>query len=123
MCVATRPPATGTGFRATQSPTHDSGPVWDATPLTVMDFHLQTPAGLPAHRGSISHPTQSLCTLRGRRRRRAHATLATGRVLPLTRAGLSPAGSDQLLLSHPPKLEQSPKPTRLQSSACWTENR
>ena len=69
--------------------THDSGPVWDATPFTVMDSHPLPPAGLPAHRGSISHPTQSLCTLRGRRRRRAHATLATGRVLPLTRAGLS----------------------------------
>jgi hypothetical protein len=35
--------------------THDSGPVWDATPFTVMDSHLQPPAGLPAHRGSISH--------------------------------------------------------------------
>src|SRR5271166_2537696 len=83
------------------APTHDSGPVWDATPFTVMDSHLQPPAGLPAHRGSMSHPTQSLCTLRGRRRRPAHATLATGRVLPLTRAGLSPAGSDQLILAHP----------------------
>src|SRR5271165_1622551 len=50
----------------------------------------------------MSHPTQSLCTLRSRRRRPAHATLATGRVLPLTRAGLSPAGSDQLILAHPP---------------------
>lgn len=31
------------------APTHDSGPVWDATPFTVMDSHLQPPAGLPAH--------------------------------------------------------------------------
>src|SRR5271165_5468426 len=30
-----------------------------------------------------------------------HATLATGRVLALTRAGLSPAGPDQLILTHP----------------------
>ena len=28
------------------------------------------PAGLPAHRGSITNPTQLLCTLRGRRYRR-----------------------------------------------------
>src|SRR5271166_6668055 len=38
------------------APTHDSGSVWDATPFTVMDSHLQPPAGLPAHRGSTSHP-------------------------------------------------------------------
>jgi hypothetical protein len=31
-----------------------------------------------------------------------HATLATGRVLALTRTGLAPAGSDQLVLTHPP---------------------
>jgi hypothetical protein len=36
------------------APTHDSGPVWDATPFTVMDSHLQPPAGLPAHRGPIT---------------------------------------------------------------------
>jgi hypothetical protein len=35
------------------APTHDSGPVWDATPFTVMDSHLQPPAGLPAHRGRV----------------------------------------------------------------------
>ena len=46
-------------------------------------------------RGSIPHPTGSLCTLR--RGRHLHAaTLATGRALPLTRAGLSPAGTRQL---------------------------
>ena len=33
--------------------THDSGPVWDATPFTVMDSHPQPPAGLPAHHGSM----------------------------------------------------------------------
>src|SRR5208282_6507779 len=36
-----------------------------------------------------------------------HATLATGRVLALTRTGLAPAGSDQLILTHPPLLRQS----------------
>ena len=30
-----------------------------------------------------------------------HATLATGRALPITRTGLSPAGPDQLILTHP----------------------
>jgi hypothetical protein len=34
-----------------------------------------------------------------------HATLATGRVLALTRAGLSPAGPDQLILTHPQVLD------------------
>ncbi len=34
--------------------THDSGPVWDATPFTVMDSHPQPPAGLPAHRGPLA---------------------------------------------------------------------
>jgi hypothetical protein len=34
-----------------------------------------------------------------------HATLATGRVLALTRAGLSPAGPDQLILTHPQTLD------------------
>src|SRR4051794_17891069 len=29
-----------------------------------MDLHHLSPAGLPAHRGSIPHPTRLLCTLR-----------------------------------------------------------
>src|SRR3954470_17387062 len=33
-----------------------------------MDFHHLSPAGLPAHRGSIPHPTRLLCTLRRGRR-------------------------------------------------------
>src|SRR5271166_3390512 len=37
-----------------------------------------------------------------------HATLATGRVLALTRAGLSPAGPDQLILTHPQISGRSP---------------
>jgi len=56
------------------APTHDSGPAWDATPFAVLDSHLQPPAGLPAHRGSIAHPTRLLCTLRSRRRRRPRNT-------------------------------------------------
>ena len=46
-----------------------------------------------------THPTQLLCTLR-RRRRLPRATLATRRALPLTWAGLPPAGSRQLRLAH-----------------------
>jgi hypothetical protein len=44
--------------------THDSGPVWDATPFTVMDSHPQPPAGLPAHRGSMAGLCAPLPTLR-----------------------------------------------------------
>ena len=43
--------------------THDSGPVWDATPFTVMDSHPQPPAGLPAHRGSMAGLCAPLSTL------------------------------------------------------------
>jgi hypothetical protein len=56
-------------------------------------------------RGSISHPTQLLCTLRGHRRPAGHATVATGRGLALTRTGLAPAGSDHLILTHPQVLD------------------
>src|SRR5438132_13240263 len=41
----------------------------DRYSFTVTDLHRLPPAGLPAHRGSIPHPTQSLCTLRAHRRR------------------------------------------------------
>jgi len=63
-------------------------------------FPTGSASATSALRGSIPHPAQSLCTLRGRRRRRTHATLATGRALPLTRTGLAPAGSRQLILAH-----------------------
>src|SRR4029077_7674223 len=51
-------------------------------------------------RGSIPHPMQSLCTLRNTTVTSGHATLATKRTLPLTWAGLAPAGSHQLCLAH-----------------------
>ena len=55
--------------------THDSGPVWDATPFTVMDSHLQPPAGLPAHRGSMAGLCAPLPTLRPTSSRtRAHGS-------------------------------------------------
>src|SRR5271166_1950047 len=58
-------------------------------------------------RGSISHPTQLLCKLRGRRRRRATQHSLPGGLLALTRSGLAPAGSDQLILPHLPSSGRS----------------
>ena len=69
-------------------------------PFTVVDFHHLPPAGLPAHRGSIPHPIRSLCTLRIRRRRRLRNTRFPAVRYRLTGAGLSPAGSRQLRLTH-----------------------
>src|SRR5467141_1727545 len=42
-------------------------------------------------RGSLPHPTQPLCTLRGRRRRRLTQHSLPGGLLGLTWAGLAPA--------------------------------
>jgi len=50
-------------------------------------------------RGSIRHPMQSLCTLRGRRYRRLTQHLLPGALLGLTRSGLSPVGLHQLWLA------------------------
>src|SRR5215470_17510270 len=50
-------------------------------------------------RGSITNPTQLLCTLRGRRCRRLTQHLLPGALLGLTRAGLPPAGLHQLWLA------------------------
>lgn len=58
-------------------------------------------------RGSITNPTQLLCTLRGRRYRRLTQHLLPGGPLRLTRAGLSPAGLHQLLLA-PSEIQASP---------------
>jgi hypothetical protein len=51
-------------------------------------------------RGSIPHPIRSLCTLRTRRRRRLRNTRFAAARYRLTGAGLSPAGSRQLRLTH-----------------------
>src|SRR5712691_1566511 len=56
-----------------------------STPTTV-----SAPAKNP-FRGSITHPTQPLCTLRGRRCRRLTQHSLPGRLLGLTWAGLAPA--------------------------------
>jgi hypothetical protein len=67
----------------------------------------------------MSHPTQSLCTLRGRRRRRTHATLTAGRPLRLTRAGLSPARRRQLT-GAPAKPSTSPRDIPSKRSQRWS---
>ena len=51
-------------------------------------------------RGSIPHPIRSLCTLRTRRRRRLRNTRFPAARYYLTGAGLSPAGTRQLRLTH-----------------------
>src|SRR5262245_31925800 len=50
---------------------------------------VSAPATYPL-RGSITHPTQSLCTLRGRRRRRLTQHSLPGCLLSITWVGLSP---------------------------------
>src|SRR5215510_10493538 len=50
---------------------------------------VSAPATYPL-RGSITHPTQPLCTLRGRRRRRLTQHSLPGCLLGITRVGLSP---------------------------------
>jgi hypothetical protein len=57
-------------------------------------------------RGSIAHPTQPLCTLRVRRRRRLTQHSLPGGLLGLTRAGLAPADRASFawrLLSNSPR--------------------
>jgi hypothetical protein len=53
-------------------------------------FNSLCPCDRP-FRGSITHPTQPLCTLRGRRYRRLTQHSLPGRLLGLTWAGLTPA--------------------------------
>src|SRR5215471_2196798 len=48
-------------------------------------------------RGSITHPTQPLCTLRGRRRRRLTQHSLPGRLLGITWDGLSPSDRASLV--------------------------
>src|SRR5262249_14282964 len=50
---------------------------------------VSAPATYPL-RGSITHPTQPLCTLRGRRRRRLTQHSLPGCLLGITWVGLSP---------------------------------
>ena len=77
--------------------THDSGPVWDATPFTVMDSHLQPPAGLPAHRGSMAGLCAPLPTLRPRPRERVRTARGRCGLLLLHRSGLTWAFSGQVV--------------------------
>src|SRR2546422_563503 len=54
-------------------------------------FPLATALAISPFRGSITHPTQSLCTLRGRSHRRLTQHSLPGGLLGLTWAGLAPA--------------------------------
>src|SRR6266852_2838773 len=56
---------------------------------------------ITAFRGSITHPTQSLCTLRGRRYLRLTQHSLPGGVLGLTWTGLSPADRASFLGAFP----------------------
>src|SRR6516162_4031467 len=57
---------------------------------------VSAPAICP-FRGSITHPTQPLCTLRGRRCRRLTQHSLPGRLLGLTWVGLAPTDRASLL--------------------------
>ena len=59
-------------------------------------------------RGSITHPTQQLCTLRGRRYRRLTQHSPPGGLLGLTWAGLAPADRASLLAPSPTNPIDSP---------------
>jgi len=77
---------------------------WQHLALTALHMLRSTfeTASAPAayiFRGSIRHPMQSLCTLRGRRYRRLTQHLLPGALLGLTRSGLSPVGLHQLWLA------------------------
>src|ERR1700720_1766055 len=80
---------------------------------------VSTPAN-SSFRGSITHPTQPLCTLRVRRRRRLTQHSLPGGLLGLTWAGLAPAdraraspgpASPRLTApaARPPSLTRSPR--------------
>jgi hypothetical protein len=63
-------------------------------------FRASRPPQCYLFRGSIPHPIRSLCTLRTRRRRRLRNTRFPAARYHLTGAGLSPAGTRQLRLTH-----------------------
>ena len=79
------------------APTHDSGPAWDATPFAVLDSHLQPPAGLPAHRGSMAGLCLPLPTLRRRLRNRLRTARGRCGAHNLHRRGLTWAFSGQVV--------------------------
>ncbi len=80
--------------------THDSGPVWVATPFTVKDSHLQPPAGLPAHRGSMAGLCAPLPTLRHSPRGLRRTARGRCGLLLLHRSGLSPLTLCRFLPAH-----------------------
>ena len=78
-------------------------------------FRASRPPQSYFFRGSIPHPIRSLCTLRIRRRRRVRNTRFPAVRYRLTGAGLSPAGSRQLRLTHRNRKFES---TSLQRRVC-----
>src|ERR1700738_2086366 len=73
---------------------------WRCRTCCLRRFRASRPPQNSSFRGSIPHPTRSLCTLRIRRRRRLRNTRFPAVRYRLTGAGLSPAGSRQLRLTH-----------------------
>jgi hypothetical protein len=67
--------------------------MWPSTPLHMLRSTMKTVSALTSSsfRGSLPHPTQPLCTLRVRRRRRLTQHSLPGGLLGLTWAGLAPA--------------------------------
>jgi hypothetical protein len=73
------------------------------TALHMLRSTISSTVSAPANssfRGSITHPTQPLCTLRVRRRRRLTQHLLPGGLLGLTWAGLTPADRTSFRLAH-----------------------
>src|ERR1700730_2689640 len=73
---------------------------WRCRTCCLRRFRASRPPQNSSFRGSIPHPIRSLCTLRIRRRRRLRNTRFPAVRYRLTGAGLSPAGSRQLRLTH-----------------------
>ena len=86
------------------------------TVLLMLRSTIETasaPATCP-FRGSITHPTQPLCTLRGRRCRRLTQHSLPGRLLGLTWVGLAP--TDRASFAW--RLPQSGLHSSIRSAAC-----
>src|ERR1700720_2997097 len=73
---------------------------WRCRTCCLRRFRASRPPQNSSFRGSIPHPIRSLCTLRIRRRRRLRNTRFPAARYHLTGAGLSPAGTRQLRLTH-----------------------
>jgi len=82
-----------------QTPAGRTMPRMTALPMLRSAISTDSAPATCLFRGSITHPTRLLWTLRGRRCRRLTHHLLPGALLGLTRAGPSPAGLHQLWLA------------------------